>query len=97
VGVPCRASSGETLVTDGGQGYSAKSDARDAFEKLEKLQAEHYAAEQPTVREHRRQLHVGGSHLLGYDHAPRVDEQLPQFLDIDGVESDLDPSVPHVG
>ena len=39
---------------------------------------------------------VGGSHLLRHAHAPRVHEQLLQLDDVDGVEPDADPSVPHV-
>ena len=39
---------------------------------------------------------VGGGHLCWHVHAPRVDEQLPQFFDVDGVEPDADPPVPQV-
>src|ERR1044072_2901100 len=45
---------------------------------------------------HRSTL-VGGSHFLRHAHAPRVHEQLPQLVDVDGIEPDTDPPVPHVG
>ena len=40
---------------------------------------------------------MGVADLLRDAHAPRVDEQLPQLVDVDGVEPDVHPSVPHVG
>src|SRR3954451_5727094 len=49
-----------------------------------------------TLRTPRSTL-VGGGDLLWHTHAPRVDEQFPQFVDVDGVETDADPPVPHVG
>ncbi len=38
--------------------------------------------------ERRQSTLVAGSHLLRHAHAPRVDEQLPQFVDVDGIEAD---------
>jgi hypothetical protein len=42
------------------------------------------------------ELVVGVAHSVRQAHSPRLDEQLSQFVNVDRIETDLHPSVPHV-